>query len=188
MSNRTIRSWSLVGILTLTLGILALAMLWLAGTINISQAAPTATLYVNAATGNDGNDCLSAGAACATIDAAIGKAIANDSIQIAAGTYNENDIALSKELTLIGAGAGSTIVDGGDNGRIFDINLSSIISNLTIQNGQTPSDANAFISGGGAVFVGTNTTTLLQNVVISNSVAAGSGVGGGIYNYSFWRI
>ncbi len=211
MSNKRIRPWPLVGILTLTLGILALAMLWLAGAVNISQAAPTATLYVNAATGNDGNDCLSAGTACATIDAAIGKAIANDSIQIAAGTYNENDIVLDKELTLIGAGAGSTIVDGGDNGRIFDINLSSTISNLTIQNGQTPSDANVFISGGGAVLVGTNTTTLLQNVVISNSVAAGSGgaimnlgnltidnsaiisntangVGGGIYNYSFGSI
>jgi predicted outer membrane repeat protein len=212
MSNKRIRPWPLVSILTLALGILTLAMLWLAGTANISQAAPAATLFVNAATGNDGNDCLSAGAACATIGTAVSKAIANDTIQIAAGTYNENDIVLDKDgLTLIGAGVGSTIVDGGGNGRIFDISLSSTISNLTIQNGQTPADTDIFVSGGGAVLVGSGSNTLLQNVVISNNVAAGSGgaimnlgnltidnseiisntangVGGGLYNYSFGGI
>lgn len=210
MSKR-IHPWPLVGVLTLTLTILASIILWLASTANISQAAPTATLFVNATTGNDGNDCLSAGAACATIDGAVGKAIANDTIQIAAGTYNENDIVLDKELTLIGAGAESTIVDGGGNGRIFSVSLSSTISDLTIQNGQTPDDANIFMSGGGAMLVGSSTNTLLQNVVITNSVAAGSGgaimnlgnltidnseiisntatgLGGGLYNYSFGAI
>jgi conserved repeat domain/conserved repeat domain len=55
--------------------------------------------------GNDGSSCLSPGAACLTINGAIGKASAGDTINVAAGTYNES-VSVTKTLTLHGAQAG----------------------------------------------------------------------------------
>ncbi len=178
------------------------------GGVMSSQAAPTATLYVNADTGSDSNNCLSAGAACATITAAIGKSVDGDTIQIAAGTYLEHDIELSSNnLTLVGADAGSTIIDGGGNGRVFRTYLTNTIANVTIQNGATITPpSNIFDTGGGAIL---NSGTLtIQDSVIKNNSALGSGgaiftlnhaltienteiisntaegVGGGIYGYN----
>ena len=61
--------------------------------------------YVNATTGNDSFDCLSPVTACKTITAAIGKASAGDTINVAAGTYNES-VDINKTLNLRGAQAG----------------------------------------------------------------------------------
>ena len=63
------------------------------------------TWYVNSTTGNDSFDCLSPATACKTINAAIGKASSGDTINVAAGTYNEQ-VNVSKTLTLKGAQAG----------------------------------------------------------------------------------
>lgn len=163
----------------------ALLCVWLV-VVSPLQAAPTATFYVDAATGSDGNACAAPGTACATIGAAVAKASSGDTIQIAAGTYNEHDIILNTELTLIGAGAGSTIVDAGGNGRIFTINLSSTLTDMTLQNGQTPADTIIFNSGGGAIRNSTSGVTLLQNMVIRNNIAAGSG--GAIFNNGFLTL
>jgi hypothetical protein len=71
----------------------------------------TTTLYVNGAIGSDSNNCLSAQAACKTIGHAISLAVAGDVINVAAATYNEN-LTIGFSLTVIGAGAGTTIIDG----------------------------------------------------------------------------
>ena len=173
------------------------------------SAAPTAIWYVNAATGNNGNTCQSAGDACATIEEAVVKAADGDTIEIAAGTYNEHDIGIFEELTLTGAGAESTIVDAGGNGRLFHTGSTVTISGLTMKNGLT-SDGDAFDEGGGAVlFTGDSLT--LQNVILIDNYAVGSGgaifnngdlvlqntqvlnntaagIGGGIYNYTLGTI
>src|SRR5688572_2714532 len=46
--------------------------------------------YVDAATGDDGDDCLTPATACLTIGGAVGKAASGDTIQIASGTYIEH--------------------------------------------------------------------------------------------------
>jgi predicted outer membrane repeat protein len=143
------------------------------------QAAPLATLYVNANGGNDGNNCLSPAAACATIAAAIAKAGHDDTIQIAAGVYHESQITIEKRLTLEGAGAAATIVDAGQNGRAFTIYAASTLRHLTVRNGQTPEDPYIFNSGGGGLLI-SNVTVLLQHVVIQGNSAANSG--GAIFN------
>ncbi len=65
-----------------------------------------------------------------TIQAAITAATAGDSITVAAGTYNE-DLVITKGLTLTGAGIGQTIVQGVSGGA-GDVVVSA--SNVTIQN------------------------------------------------------
>ncbi len=157
----------------LGMGMAAYLFFWLDGA-TVIQAAPTATWYVNVATGDDGNGCLSAGDACQTIAATVDKAADDDTIQIAAGTYVEHDIEIYKRLTLIGAGAGSTILDGNHAGRVLRTGAASTIVGVTIQNGAiiTPS-ALIFDTSGGAI-LNSNSLTLRDSVVINNG-AIGSG-------------
>ena len=171
-------------ILFALVGLLALSLL-IGSTV---QAAPLATWYV-APGGDDANDCLSLATACATIGAAALKASADDTIQIAAGTYHESDILINRRLTLVGADAATTIVDGGQNGRVFTLADHSTLRHLTIQNGRTPESGNIFISGGGGVYVGSNVHALLQHVVVQNNItSSSSGPGGGILNAGFLTI
>jgi hypothetical protein len=189
---------SLIGTLLFSAILLFSTLIWL-GNGRISLAAPTAaTLYVNDTTGNDGNDCLSAGAACATIGGALGKATLNDTIEIAAGVYSEN--LLVQDVTLNGAGAANTILDGASSGRTLETTGVVTVSGITIRNGSVNSGS---IGGGGILnsgtlllqnsIVATNSTTLdgggifnngsliLQNSELSNNTATGGG--GGLYNY-----
>lgn len=69
----------------------------------LASGAEAATLCVNT-TGTSG---------CYTqIAAAVGAATSGDTISIAAGTYNESNIVLTKSLTFAGAGTASTVIDG----------------------------------------------------------------------------
>ena len=168
----------------------------------IAHAAAT-TWYVSTG-GNDGNDCLTSGTACATIAEAINKALDGDTIEIAAGTYNEHDIEVSEELTLNGAGMTDTIVDAGGNGRVFWATGDVEIANMRLINGLTTSgnifdegggailasgtvmvrdvrlDSNEAVGSGGAIF--NNQTLVLENTQIISNTANGNG--GGIYNYT----
>ncbi|MGZ5437558.1 MAG: right-handed parallel beta-helix repeat-containing protein [Pyrinomonadaceae bacterium] len=91
------RKLAVLSALTLTL---VLGLMFFGGT-RTQAAGPW---YVNSTTGNDSFDCLTPATACQTINAAIGKASAGDTINVAAGTYNES-VAINKTLTLRGAQA-----------------------------------------------------------------------------------
>lgn len=120
------------------------------------------TWYVNAATGNDSNDCLSTGTACATVGGALGKAAAGDTIYIAAGTYDEA-IAIGQSVTLIGAGADQTSLtnSSGDVINVNDGNGNSLQFPVTIQ------DVAIQDAAGMGMF--TSEATTLQNVVVQNN-------------------
>jgi len=91
---------SLSGLVALAIGLgLALVLIWLSN--SHLPAARAATLDV----------CPTC--TYSTIQAAVNAAASGDVISITTGTYTENVIITGKVLTFLGAGMGSTIVDGG---------------------------------------------------------------------------
>ena len=97
-----------------------------------------------------------------------------DIINVPAGTYvlTSGEMEITTDITINGAGAGSTIIDGSDNGRIFFVNESGatvVINDLTVQNGQS--------GDGGGIHV--NGELTINNVVVQDSFADGDG--GGIF-------
>lgn len=95
-----------------------------------------------------------------TIQAAITAAGSGDTISVAAGTYTET-LSISKNLTINGAGAATTIIDA--NAADYNITVSGgasvTISNLKIID---PDTAKA------GIFINQSTVTL-QNCIIDNS-------------------
>ena len=67
--------------------------------------------YVDVTNGNDGNDCLSWATACKTIAAAIAKAGSGDTINVAAGVYDESiNLDNKSGLSLIGIDKNTVII------------------------------------------------------------------------------
>ena len=121
--------------------------------------------YVNGSSGNDSNDCTSANAACATVQAALDKASANATIHIAAGTYNE-EIGIGQGTTLLGAGTGQTILTNSGGTAVTINDFINNASNLVEMHDLTVANA----SGEGL----TNSDDLtLNNVIIENNGTRG---------------
>src|SRR5579885_2309500 len=99
---------------TISYRLFALAVLALPAPL-LGRAAPAAHaagLWFVAPGGADSATCGGSGAQpCRTIGQAIANAGAGDTISIAPGTYHEL-ITINKNLTLQGAGSGSTVLDG----------------------------------------------------------------------------
>ena len=91
---------------------------------------------------------------------------------------NENnaatgDLDIRGNVTIKGAGAGQTIVDGNNLDRVFDIFSGTVsISGLTIEHGR------ALAGGGGLLNEGGKVT--LTNVTVLNNVAFGLDGGNGV--------
>jgi hypothetical protein len=87
----------------------------LIGTVGVmsgtASALPPNTLYV-ATTGADTAGCgTTPSTACATVNAAIGNAVAGDTVKVEAGHYNQT-VTIDKPIRLVGSGTGSTTLDG----------------------------------------------------------------------------
>jgi len=139
--------------------------------------------YVNAATGNDTNSCTEA-EPCASIARAIVVAAASDVIEIAPGVYEENDglhantaLRITKDVTLRGAGDGSTFIQpaAGNNHRVIYLNFNrtATIERVTIRNGLIPVDED----GAGILSRG---TLHLDRSTVTNNRVSGDGSGGGL--------
>ena len=159
-----------------------LLILFLILFITIAQnALASNTWYVDGVHGNDSHNGRSPAAAFKTIRHAISHSSSGDSIMVAAATYTEN-LSIGSNLTIVGANAWTTIIDGGHSGTAVSISSTSAhvnLSQLTIRNGS------GHTHGGGGIYnLGTLTLT---NATISgngsdDTVAPSAGLGGGIYN------
>jgi hypothetical protein len=135
--------------------------------------APTAvaatTWYVNGVRGSDSNNCKSPLAACKTIGHTVSLAHSGDSIMVAATTYTENNLTIGSSLTIVGAGAQTTIIDGGNTGRVLTISIGARVTlgGLTIRNG-----------GGSCRFCFPSGIFNLGALKINNSTVSGNRYGG----------
>lgn len=138
---------------------LLLLVFWLAASWSTAQAA---TLCVDK---TNSPPCY------ATIQAAVNAASAGDTINIAAGTYQDGQITVpsGKSLSLVGSGAGTTILDGGGTSRVFLLLSPTSLSELTVQNG------NAGANGAGGAIRGGGPITLTNVDVLSNTAGLTGG-------------
>ena len=143
-------------------------------------AVESRTLYVNVAAGADNNSGATTGAALKTIAKAITTANGGDILLLAAGTYPENDLQINRSLSIQGAGAGQTIIDGRQLNRVISIYQSRLtvnLSKLTVTGGKAPSSGDDYDSGG----ISSNSDLTLTDCAITNNV--GRDIGGGVFLY-----
>jgi hypothetical protein len=151
----------------------------------ISHASAASTFYV-AKSGNNANDCLSPATPCYTINDALGKAVAGDTIEVTAETYTgseENVVVIDKDIILSGGWnteftvqTGMSVVDGQNQRRVIYIfGTSSVVAidHFTFQNGFTT------MGSGGVVSEGILT---LDHCILQLNHSAAYG-GGGVDNY-----
>lgn len=115
-----------------------------------------------------------------TLQAAIAAAEPGDQINVAAGLYPEQLALYDKALTINGADAATTILSGGNRGRVLFLyaNTTLTLTNMTIRDGFVPDNQGGGIYNDGHL-------TLLSSQVISNEASVS---GGGIANFGTLRI
>jgi hypothetical protein len=107
----------------------------------------------------------------ARISDAVSASVDGDTINVAAGTYNEGNIFVTDSISIVGAGIGSTTVDGGSGpAPVFRFPgdfpaITASLSQLTIQHGYRGVDAGRF-----------GTITLDHVRVTGNGPGSGAGV------------
>jgi hypothetical protein len=118
-----------------------------------------------------GQECRSS-VCCATDPAvAIAAAAPGTTVRICAGTYRVVDVLIDKNLTVIGAGAGVTILDAQKAGRVMEVgNFTVEVRNLTVTGGKVPVND----SGGGIRNFGN--LTLIGVTVRKNEAPIGGGI------------
>lgn len=79
------------------------------------------------------SDVCASGCPFTTLAAAVAAATPGSTIQLCAGTYTAQDVQIGKNLTVRGAGAGTTVLDAGGAERVITINSGNVtFEDLTI--------------------------------------------------------
>jgi hypothetical protein len=136
------------------------------------------TPLLSAGTTHTVSDCGDSGGA-AQLRNTVAIAGAGDTINIVACTITlttaATPLTINQDLTISGAGAQKTIIDGGGITGLFHISAGTVsISNLTLRNGNGTGN----FDDGGAVY--NRSTLTLTNTVISGNTADSEG--GGLFN------
>lgn len=113
-------------------------------------SASAATLVVDGTSGTNSGSCVSPSNACLTIGYAVGQASNGDTIQIAAGTYDEQ-INTGLDLDFAGAGAGTTTIDStGLSAPALALSGTDTVSGLSLTDDQGGIGGALNVSGSGA--------------------------------------
>jgi len=110
-----------------------------------------------------------------TLQACISASANGDTVLIAAGTYVTNSLSITRAVSLIGNGVSpSSVKLRPSSGRMIQydaasITASTVISNMTIENGNTG------LSTGGGIRVASGGAPLFHSLVISNNTSIGGG-------------
>jgi hypothetical protein len=178
--------------------------LFLASFSTLPAQAATPTNWYVATTGSDSNDCIAAATACASINAAIAKATASDTILVATGTYTgtgDQVVLIDRDLTLSGgwnaafsSQEGYTTIDGQAARRGFTLPApsSASLDHFKVQNGFSRFGAGISTSGnltitnslittnkgeyGGGILNDGNLTIANSTITANESVSAGGGI------------
>ncbi len=135
------------------------------------------TYYADAVGGSDANDCLTPGTACETIGAALALAIDGDTIEMAAGTYSETINITQNNLTLSGAGIGSTILDVSGGGGDYGIDAS--VNGLTLEDFSVAGNSGSYSVKIAGINATTKATTVtVQNLQVDDSQRTGVDING----------
>lgn len=107
-----------------------------------------------------------------TIGAAVAAAADGTGIEVCAGTYAERFEVAGKAVAIRGAGAETTIIDGGGAGSVVAIRAGAAakLEGLTIRNGRTTGGGGGVLCDGGAVGV------IATNVTGSRADTGGGGL------------
>jgi hypothetical protein len=131
-------------------------------------------------------DCAVPSGTYPTIQAAVSNAACTQ-VLVAAGTYHEN-VLITRSVVLHGAGAATTIIDGGGNGPVIRVRNGAApnISGFTIIGGDATADASDPGNGGG-IHIQAATAIIHDNIIsgnVANTSNARAGEGGGIYAFT----
>jgi hypothetical protein len=147
-----------------------------------AHAQGPSTLHVTGTADGTGS-CDSAGN-CPTLRAAVLQADAdkaNDVIMVPAGTYKlTSTLDVTTKVSISGAGADTTFVDGDGKVRVFDVEQQgeALLSTLTVQHGQVTDDPAG--GGGGILNLGTlrlSAVRIVDNKALSSNETAAAGGG-----------
>src|SRR5262249_41242462 len=90
-------------------------------------------------------------------------------------TLTGGELAINKDLAIIGPGANQLTVSGNNASRVFDVQAGTVtISGLAITRGN--------VSGGNGAGIFSNGILSLTGDTISDNAVSGLGMGGGVYN------
>ena len=162
--------------------VIGLFVIFSYGVGNVAAASGD-TVYVNGSSGSDAYNGLNStwitgtlNGPKATIKNATGTVTTNGTIYIAKGTYNESNIQINTNMTIIGENQKNTIINGKQSGySIFTIESGAnlTIANLTLTNGTSDT--------GGAIY--SEGTLNVENCTFTNNTATyQNGDGGAIFN------
>jgi hypothetical protein len=118
-----------------------------------------------------------------TLRAAIAAANPGDTITVPAMTItlSSGELPIAENLTIAGAGAGSTIVSGGNISRVFHVSSGTVtISGMTITDGTGAPASGMPAVDGGAVLADGNVDLTLSDDSITNNRSGSSEEGGGV--------
>ncbi len=101
-----------------------------------------------------------------TIGEAMSKAVAGDTVRVAAGTYKEN-VIIKQKVVLAGAGIGKSVIDGGGKGSVVICEDGSVVQGFTIKNSGKAGMTGQVMDAG--VKINRAYATVSQNLITGNN-------------------